>query len=364
MNCLVGYNDLGVSVIKVLRLCLFVTVLVMSVGSFVTGTDSNEPGAAPDQQPAPSALEMLKKRLNNDQAELVRQTREAEQERADLREAWTLVQEVSEAEQRAFWRAQQQELKKLPLIPGQERIYEWVACLIHGKPRWAPEWADAGGEDRYGRWVTLTLPGGWVQGFRQRTMVGWRQDDQPVWIAETEMPQGAWEALMEQRNPSRFQGDEFPVESVTYLQACDALDRLNKHFRDMDSRDIAVLPLGGPLYEVSLAEVQRNAELAGASLPARTKRVWALPDVQDGLFGFHTNVAEWQDSLTCVDGTSVLQAAYAGWDWLHQTESGRGQLGCDAVGAREPTRGLRLVILTAPHKEDLQWFRSQRMPPR
>ena len=70
-------------------------------------------------------------------------------------------------------------------------------------PPWAPDWADAGGTDDYGRWVTITLPGGWIQGFRWLPMNGFRNGARYVWVADTELSQAAWSAVID-LNPSRF----------------------------------------------------------------------------------------------------------------------------------------------------------------
>ena len=166
---------------------------------------------------------------------------------------------------------------------------------------------------------------------------------------------------MEQRNPSRFQGVEYPVESVTYLQACAALERLNKHFRDIDSPDVAVLPLGGALYEISLAQAQRNAELAGASLPARTMPVWALPDGQEGLFGFIPMSRNGKIASPALMALLFYrQPMLVGTGSIRPNQAVPIWLRCGWRSSANPRSTAGDFIGAA--KTDLQWFRPQRMP--
>jgi formylglycine-generating enzyme required for sulfatase activity len=51
--------------------------------------------------------------------------------------------------------------------------------------------------------------------------------NQDFFLARTEVTQGQWQALMGE-NPSRFQGEEHPVENVSWLDAQGFIDRLNQ----------------------------------------------------------------------------------------------------------------------------------------
>lgn len=55
------------------------------------------------------------------------------------------------------------------------------------------------------------------------------------WLAETPCTQALWQVVMGE-NPSHFEGEERPVEKVSWDDCQKFLDRLNQRFRHLDAR--------------------------------------------------------------------------------------------------------------------------------
>lgn len=122
-----------------------------------------------------------------------------------------------------------------------------------------PRWADATGRDRFGLWATIALeagagepvvqrlrwipPGSFIMGssesewaeFPRYEQDKWCVRELPrhravltkgYWLFDTPCTQALWQAVMG-KNPSRFQGPDRPVESVTWNEAEAFLDRIN-----------------------------------------------------------------------------------------------------------------------------------------
>jgi formylglycine-generating enzyme len=105
---------------------------------------------------------------------------------------------------------------------------------------WACDW----GEDSYGLWMAFRyrairqqlrwiVPGEFMMG--SPTSEADRDDDetphrvilsQGFWLADTACTQALWQAVMGS-NPSRFQGEELPVEQVSWNDVQDFIERLN-----------------------------------------------------------------------------------------------------------------------------------------
>ncbi|SDW69620.1 formylglycine-generating enzyme family protein [Thiocapsa roseopersicina] len=122
-----------------------------------------------------------------------------------------------------------------------------------------PGWASAIGRDRFGLWADLRVepesgepviqrlrwippgrfemgspedePGRFEYEGRSHTVV----IERGYWLFDTPCTQALWEAVMG-KNPSRFRTSDRPVERVSWSDAQDFLERLNKHF-EKDSED-------------------------------------------------------------------------------------------------------------------------------
>ena len=107
-----------------------------------------------------------------------------------------------------------------------------------------PEWAEEFGEDEYGVFATafvngLAFPFRWIPpgGFE----MGEDESAHPVrltqgfWMLSTPVTQGQWTVLGAE-NPSRFGGDEMPVERVSWHQCRDWLKKMVGRFGEMDTR--------------------------------------------------------------------------------------------------------------------------------
>ncbi|BBO92740.1 formylglycine-generating enzyme family protein [Desulfosarcina ovata] len=119
-------------------------------------------------------------------------------------------------------------------------------------PKRFPEpWASDWGQDGYGVWMAFRYQG-IRHGFRW-IMPGWfmmgsldtepeRFDNehqhevlltQGYWLAETACTQALWQAVMG-KNPSRFKGDDRPVENVNWDDCQDFIEKLNAVIPGMD----------------------------------------------------------------------------------------------------------------------------------
>jgi sulfatase modifying factor 1 len=102
---------------------------------------------------------------------------------------------------------------------------------------WACDW----GEDDFGPWVAFRIKGlrqalRWVppgafRGERPARAIISRG----LWLADTACTQGLWQAVMG-RNPSRFQGQERPVENLSWDDVQDFLQRLNDMLPGLEAR--------------------------------------------------------------------------------------------------------------------------------
>nr|WP_294508662.1 SUMF1/EgtB/PvdO family nonheme iron enzyme [uncultured Rhodopila sp.] len=110
-----------------------------------------------------------------------------------------------------------------------------------------PDWATASGEDAFGRFADITVPGTdvtqrlrWISPGRFRmgspaTEPGRFKDEGPLhdvtldrgfWLFDTPCTQALWEAVMG-NNPSRFRSPTRPVECVSFGDAAAFIDALN-----------------------------------------------------------------------------------------------------------------------------------------
>lgn len=143
--------------------------------------------------------------------------------------------------------------------------------------------------------------------------------DRPFYVGTTEVTQAQWRAVMG-TNPSRFVGDDRPVESVTWAEAVEFAEKLSK-------RDGVTYRLPSEVeWEYACRAGTTTAYSAGAMLPPgkanirmtmgaegeaglndawrkETQKVGSFPPNAWGLYDMHGNVWEW---------TAGAYAAYPG----------------------------------------------------
>ncbi len=147
--------------------------------------------------------------------------------------------------------------RKLSLVPGvQVLLPETVeaieintpAQIIHLEPLTCPPWARGIGRDRYGLFVEVTVRGvefvmRWIP--PGEFMMGSPGDEpgrdvdegpqhlvrfaQGFWLAETACTQALWQAVMGE-NPSRFKGEELPVERVSWYEVQKFIKQVNRDY--------------------------------------------------------------------------------------------------------------------------------------
>ena len=194
-------------------------------------------------------------------------------------------------------------------------------------PRFPMPWASQWGEDRYGLWMALTYknvdqvfrwiePGEFMMGSPEHETgrFDWEVLHKVVltrgfWLADTTVTQALWQAVMG-NNPSRFKGDNRPVEQVSWEDAQAFIEKLDRIQPDL----MAGLPTEaqweyacrasstGPFNvdgELSLEKVNyrgtREYESDKWSKGARreTAEVKSYPCNAWGLYEMHGNVWEW-----------------------------------------------------------------------
>ncbi|MEN0066392.1 MAG: formylglycine-generating enzyme family protein [Myxococcota bacterium] len=151
-----------------------------------------------------------------------------------------------------------------------------------------PEWAVASGRDRFGRWAEAEVEGvrfrmRWVP--PGRFLMGSppsepdRFNDERLheveitrgyWLAAMPVTQALWRAVM-QTNPSKFEGDERPVEQVSWHEAREFCQRLTAKLPGLGSR----LPT--------------EAEWEKAARSGRTDRGWATEEELREIAWFEDN---------------------------------------------------------------------------
>jgi formylglycine-generating enzyme required for sulfatase activity len=190
-----------------------------------------------------------------------------------------------------------------------------------------PSWADDWGTDDYGHWVTFSVK--WVTQKMRWIEPGTFQmgspDDEPerydregpqhpvtigqgFWLFDTACTQALWEAVMDE-NPSRFQGDDRPVEYVSWNDCQAFLNRLNERVPRLDltlpseaqweyaCRAGTITPFSFGL-NITHKQVNYNGEYPYADgkksfYRQQTVPVASLPPNPWGLYEMHGNVWEW-----------------------------------------------------------------------
>ncbi|NUM76225.1 formylglycine-generating enzyme family protein, partial [candidate division KSB1 bacterium] len=116
-----------------------------------------------------------------------------------------------------------------------------------------PAWANAFGQDQYGIWAAFRFgeveqrlrhipPGRFLMG-SPKTEVGRYDDEKPhqvtltegFWLFDTPVTQALWTAVME-KNPSRFQSPERPVENVSWEECQAFIEKINQQISGLALR--------------------------------------------------------------------------------------------------------------------------------
>ncbi len=193
-------------------------------------------------------------------------------------------------------------------------------------PQFPPDWAGEWGQDPYGLWAALVYRGlaqvfRWI---RPGTFMMGSPDDEPerndnethhevtltrgFWLADTACTQALWQAVM-RNNPSRFKGDDLPVDIVSWKDCQTFLEQINGLLPGLD----LVLPTEaqweyacragsrtpfsfGRTISTVQANFNGNFPYAGGEkgeYRETTVPVKDLPCNDWGLYQMHGNVYEW-----------------------------------------------------------------------
>ncbi|MBX3667678.1 MAG: SUMF1/EgtB/PvdO family nonheme iron enzyme [Rhodocyclaceae bacterium] len=189
-------------------------------------------------------------------------------------------------------------------------------------------WASAWGQDRYGLWQAFEVkgvvqvmrwipPGEFLMGSPENEPERWADREllhsvvltRGFWLADTACTQALWRAVLDE-SPSRFEGDDLPVEQVSWDEiSARFLPELNRLTPGLE----AALPTEAQWEYACRAGTQTpfwfggnitpeqvnydgNYPYAGgkkAEYRERTVAVKALPCNGWGLYQMHGNVREW-----------------------------------------------------------------------
>ncbi len=198
-------------------------------------------------------------------------------------------------------------------------------------PPFAPEWAEIFGEDEFGAFAEFSLngvrfiwrwvpPGRFLMGspskengrFDDEGPQHWVTITKGFWLGETPVTQAQWMSLMDV-NPSQFEGDERPVESVNWYQSMAFAEKLNERIPGL----FASLPTEAEWEFACRAGTQSAFHVEGSKCtepegldPALDRLGWFDKNSRDStndvklklpnahsLYDMHGNVWEW-----CRDG--------------------------------------------------------------
>ncbi len=189
-----------------------------------------------------------------------------------------------------------------------------------------PAWADAIGRDAYGLYVDFSVggvqtrmrwivPGEFVMGSPEHEAERFDNETQHrvilsrgFWLADTACTQALWQAVMGD-NPSGFQGEDRPVETVSWDDVQGFIERLNALLSDPGfrlpteaeweyaCRAGTTTPFGfGEQITSEQVNYDGNRPYAGGQRGldrGETVPVKALPCNSWGLYQMHGNVWEW-----------------------------------------------------------------------
>lgn len=201
-----------------------------------------------------------------------------------------------------------------------------VYIMTHNESPSPLSWASASGEDQYGFWLDTKEQeiiqrfrwinaGTFLMGSPETEAERMDTENQHAvtltkgfWIADTTVSQAFWEQLMG-NNPSRFQGEQLPVDSITWHDATKFIEKLNCY----NQSTVYSLPTeaqweyacrAGTLTPFSFGEqINSNQVNFDGTAPydngskSADRRVTInaqeLPPNAWGLYGMHGNIWEW-----------------------------------------------------------------------
>ncbi|MGB0723192.1 MAG: formylglycine-generating enzyme family protein [Gammaproteobacteria bacterium] len=192
----------------------------------------------------------------------------------------------------------------------------WPEHMEHIYPELFPEpWASGWGEDRFGLWMSFTFEGV-VQRFRwiapgtlqmgsPANEKGRRDDETPhevtltrgYWLAETACTQALWEAVMGD-NPGDFEGEDRPVDSVSWNRANAFIGRLNERLPELALRlpseaEWEFACRAGTTTAYSFGDTISSEQVNFGNNNQGTVPVASLPPNDWGLYEMHGNLWEW-----------------------------------------------------------------------
>ena len=214
------------------------------------------------------------------------------------------------------------------------------------------------GRDKYGVWMAITYkgirqvmrwirPGTFMMGSPETEMDRYGEDQHQVtlsegfWLAETACTQELWKAVTGE-NPSKFKGDQRPVETVSWEDCQEFMDKWNKEITGAKlsfpteaqweytcrAGTTTAFSFGG---RITRKQVNCNSRVS-----RETVEVKSLPCNPWGLYEMHGNVCEWcgdwygayRDSKT-TDPVGAISGSYRvlrgggwnNWSWFVRSAS-------------------------------------------
>lgn len=242
---------------------------------------------------------------------------------------------------------------------------QWPGCSSPHIPPDKPVWATAFGQDDWGHWAELAL-GAVSQRLRfikagefgmgspasepGRKQDEWRRRvgiDQPFWLADTACSQALWQAVTGQQ-PSRFRGDDLPVEQVSWdAVSARFFSELNRRVPGLNATlpteaqwEYACRAGTDTAYHWGDGPVTPDRAHHGTGLPRQPVPVHSFEPNAWGLYQMHGNVMEW-----CAEGARGEERVVRGGAWNGHASKLRSasRLARSRSAARDDL-GFRLVV--------------------